>query len=429
MNRVTEKYDSYLNEKYYRVEHESGMEIYIIPKDFAASYGMLTVKYGSADNSFKCADGTERNFPEGIAHYLEHKMFDNADGTDTFEKFAEYGAYCNAYTSYDRTAYLFSATESHNECLVELLRFVFSPYFTAETVEKERSIIEEEIKMGDDSPARQRFYLMAGLMYGHDHPVTADIAGTEESILRITHNDLLECYNAFYVPENMILTLSGVFDPEKVLEICDGCIPQRPASPQKKRIGGKDLFGKRAKGIMQVSKPQFSIGFKDNAEHLRGTELMRRSICVNMVTDILFGESSAFYGELLNTGLADQTDVFFECAGGIAFAYLQGASNDPEKVYALVVDTVKKLKENGISQEEFLRARKGMISDLVGAFNSTEEICELFADCAICGCGISEYSDMLRGILPCELEKAAISLFDENNAVMAVVEDKKQEEI
>ena len=164
MNPFIERYDEYLDERYYYAKHPSGLDIYVFPKDFAVSYGLLTVKYGSFDNRFATKGTTAAFVPEGIAHFLEHKMFDNEDGSDTFEKFAEMGAYCNAYTTFDRTAYMFSSTERHKECLSELLSFVFSPYFTEKTVEKEKGIIAEEIKMGLDNPSPE---LSADIIRSH----------------------------------------------------------------------------------------------------------------------------------------------------------------------------------------------------------------------------------------------------------------------
>ena len=164
MSTFVKKYDEYLDETYYYMKHSSGLDIYVMPKELATSYAMITVKYGSFDNRFAPKGKPMAEMPEGIAHFLEHKLFDNQDGSDTFEKFAEMGAFCNAYTSFDRTAYLFSSTEGHRECLGLLLDFVFSPYFTEESVKKEQGIIAEEINMGLDSPYNRCFHLLTRLL-------------------------------------------------------------------------------------------------------------------------------------------------------------------------------------------------------------------------------------------------------------------------
>lgn len=429
MSSFVKKYDAYLDETYYYMKHHSGLEIYVMPKELATSYAMLTAKYGSFDNRFAKKGAPMTEMPEGIAHFLEHKMFDNEDGSDTFGRFAELGAFSNAYTSFDRTAYLFSSTESHKECLALLLEFVFAPYFTYDSVKKEQGIIAEEIKMGLDSPYNRCFHLLTRLLYT-DHPVCREIAGTEESVQKIDRDMLYACYNTFYSPHNMILTVAGDFTCEDVLSVCQKRLPKG----QHRDFMRGEIAEKRAvrekRGIeyAEVSKPIFSVGFKDDTANRSGAAALRRSLAATMLCDILFGQTSEFYGDMLRTGLADRISSSYMSCRNIGFAYVNGTSDSPEDVYARIMEAINRTKRMGIDRETFLRQKKCMISDLVRSYNSTEEMCELVTDCAIIGCDAFDYAEVLRDIRIEELEFLLCELFDERFAVMGVVDKKKEAE-
>ena len=220
-NQVDKIYSDFLRETFYYVRHKSGLRIVFVPKDFTSYYAMLGVNYGSVDSSFRYGD--ENSFtkvPDGIAHYLEHKMFENEDGTDAFAVFSKNGANANAFTTNNLTAYLFSCTSNFEENLTALLEFVRNPFFTEENVEKERGIIAEEIEMYDDDPYSALHYGMLGLLY-QNHPIKINVAGTVESVGEITPDHLYRCYNAFYRLENMVLSVSGNTDIDSVLRpIC-----------------------------------------------------------------------------------------------------------------------------------------------------------------------------------------------------------------
>ncbi len=429
MSSFVRKYDAYLDETYYFMKHSSGLEIYVMPKALSTSYAMLTAKYGSFDNRFARKGAPMAEMPEGIAHFLEHKMFDNEDGSDTFGKFAELGAFCNAYTSFDRTAYLFSSTERHKECLALLLEFVFAPYFTYDSVKKEQGIIAEEIKMGLDSPYNRCFHLLTRLLYT-DHPVCREIAGTEESVLKIDRDMLYSCYSTFYSPHNMVLTVAGDITCEDVLSVCQKRVPKgqhrdfmRGEVEEKRTVREK-----RGTEYAEVSKPIFSVGFKDDSAKRSGASALRRSLSATMLCDMLFGQTSEFYGEMLRTGLADRISSSYMSCRSIGFAYVNGVSDSPEEVYARIMSAVNSMKRTGIDREAFLRQKKCMISDLVRSYNSTEEICELVTDCALIGCDTFDYAEVLRDIRIEELEFLLCELFDERYAVMGVVDKKKDTE-
>ena len=209
-----------LGERYEIFKHPSGLDIYVFPKKLTTAYAVFGVKYGSIHNSFTLPDGTDSTVPDGVAHFLEHKLFANEDGSDSFEKFSEFGSDANAYTSFNRTAYLFSCTENFEKSLEELLRFVTHPHFTSKNVASEVGIIAEEIKMYDDSPSDRCFYGMLEGMYEH-HSIKRNICGSVESISKITHQTLYDCYNTFYNLNNMVLAVAGNTCIEEVLEVAD----------------------------------------------------------------------------------------------------------------------------------------------------------------------------------------------------------------
>jgi len=429
MSSWVKRYDEYLDETYHYLKHPSGMDIYVMPKELSTSYAMLTAKYGSFDNKFAKKGGATVVMPEGIAHFLEHKMFDNEDGSDTFEKFAELGAFCNAYTSFDRTAYLFSSTESHSECLSLLLDFVFSPYFTDASVKKEQGIIVEEIKMGLDSPYNRCFHLLSRLLFA-EHPVCHEIAGTEESVMQIERDMLQSCYDTFYSPSNMILTVAGDFAPEKVLSVVNKRLPRggqreypRSHVPLRRKIGEK-----RGRERAEISKTIFSVGFRDDITCVSGPRALRRALAATMLSELLFGQTSAFHTEMLESGLADRISASYLNCRDIGFAYVNGICDDPETVYERVIAAINAMKRGGIDRDAFERAKKGMISDLVRSFNSTEEMCELVTDCALIDCDAFDYAQVLKSIGVEELEFLLCELYDERFAAMAVVEKNGNDE-
>ena len=219
MSSFVKKYDAYLDETYYYMKHNTGLEIYVMPKELSTSYAMLTAKYGSFDNRFAKKGAPMTEMPEGIAHFLEHKLFESEDG-DAFTRYSETGASANAYTSFDRTCYLFSCSDRFYDNLYILLDFVTHPYFTEQTVNKEQGIIAQEIKMYDDSPYWRVLFNMLEKMY-YNHPVRVDIAGTVESISKITDKLLYKCYNTFYDLSNMFVCVAGNVKSDEVIDFID----------------------------------------------------------------------------------------------------------------------------------------------------------------------------------------------------------------
>ena len=279
MNNFVTVNNEKLGECYYFHKHKSGLSVYVFPKSFSTTYAILATRYGSLEQTFRIrGEDSFITVPDGVAHFLEHKMFEEEDGSDAFQKFAPFGASANAYTSNDKTAYLFSATENVLPSLEVLLSFVTHPHFTEENVAKEQGIIGQEIDMGLDRPGRRLWYAVYSALY-QKHGIRTDICGTVESISQITPALLYRCYNTFYHPSNMALCLVGDVDPEEVLRTVDGILGEsapieiersRPREP-------KEIAAHRVTVPMAVSRPLFSIGYKDMDVRRTSKEAIRHS--------------------------------------------------------------------------------------------------------------------------------------------------------
>jgi len=277
MSNFILKENKAIDEKYYYTKHKSGLPVYVIPKNHGTGYAVFGTNFGSVDNHYKNGD-KEIVLPDGIAHFLEHKLFENEDGIDTFKKYAEYGASANAYTSSDKTVYLFSATENMMESLEILLDFVTHPYFTPETVKKEQGIIGQELRMYEDIPAMVMEMGLLESLY-EKHNIRIDIGGTVESIAEITADILYKCYNTFYNLHNMALCVCGEVDVEKTLAVADKILKEAPAQKIESLQAEEKpcVFRKKFSRNMQVARPQFEIGIKDTAIPESGEGRMKKS--------------------------------------------------------------------------------------------------------------------------------------------------------
>jgi len=371
-----------LGEKLLFASHSSGLDVYVLPKKgFSKYYAVYATKYGSIDNCFKAAgDETPTTVPDGIAHFLEHKLFEQPDGTNAFDQFSQTGANANAFTSFDVTAYLFSCTDDFYTNLDLLLGFVGTPYFTDENVAKEQGIIAQEIKMYDDDPNwRVYFNLLRGLY--HKFPIKDDIIGTVETISKITPQILNKCYDVFYTPENMLLFLVGDIDENKAAELVEKHVRARgtefdrifPAEPL-------TVVGNQVQKL-QVSAPMFQLGFKDTdpayGAHspLDGAKLLKKKLTAKMAQEALLGKSSALYTTLYEQGLIDDSfgsEVNFERYYG--FTALGGESRDPKAVESAVVEHINEIKRNGFDSADIARVKKMFKGGFLRRFNSIEGI-------------------------------------------------------
>ncbi len=413
-----------LNESCEVLEHESGLRIYICKKkDFKSSYAVFGTKYGSVDNGF-IVDSKPVVIPEGTAHFLEHKLFESEDG-DAFSRFSETGAYANAYTSFDRTCYLFSCSGRFYDNLEILLDFVTHPYFTAKTVEKEQGIIGQEIRMYDDSASWRVLFNMLEAMY-EKHPVKTDIAGTVESIAKITDVTLYDCYKTFYDPSNMFLCIAGDVDSEKIIEAVNKAIPMsRGISFKRPEINEPEgIIKSEVTQSLEVGLPMFCLGFKERC--CEGAERSSYEVLASeMLIELISGEISPLYKALTNEGLInDEFSGEYFTGRGYAVTMFSGESREPKTVRNRVVAEIKKFKENGIDREHFEAIRRTMYGSMIRQFNSVSSIGSLLVSCAVNNDSVFEGFDILRNMTVEDVERR-LELLEEDKMVLSVI-DKKE---
>ncbi|MED4728095.1 pitrilysin family protein [Aneurinibacillus migulanus] len=378
----TKRYER-LNETLYHEQLDNGLEVYILPKSgFSKTYATFTTRYGSIDNEFQ-APGKERlKVPDGIAHFLEHKMFEEEEG-DVFAEFAAHGASANAFTSFDRTAYLFSSTQDVERNVETLLNFVQKPYFTDENVEKEKGIIGQEIRMYDDD-ADWRVYFGLIANYYHNHPVKIDIAGTVESISKITKDLLYECYETFYHPSNMLLFIVGAVEPEKMMELVRKNQAKKAydkQAPIERFYPDEPTTVARQRSIVHlpVGIPKCLFGFKDKQVGLTGEELLKREVATEILLDILFSPSSDLYQKLYDAGLINSgfgADYSGEPQYG--FSIIGGDTKDPDALISMVNTELKNVLTQGLDEEAFTLSKKKKTGEFLRALNSVEFIANSF---------------------------------------------------
>ena len=350
-----------LGERVYEAKLSNGLTVQIIPKDgFTKTHAFFAVNYGSMDTRFSL-DGMEYVTPEGVAHYLEHKMFDMPNG-NAMQMFSEFGGSPNAFTSYDMTAYYVSCTDHVKENLKILLEYVSTPYFTKESVEKERGIIAQEIRMYEDSADSCVFENLFAAMFSH-HPVRNPIAGTVESIADITDETLYQCYRAFYTPDNMILCVVGDVDPQMVFDLAEEVVPKGHAAPCRNYGNPESMVPKtpRIEKAMEISMPMFSLGFKTEPP-AGGADSMRQEIIGELAAEILMGESSSLYTRLYEENLIDSGfSAGYEGVKGACLLTASGDSRDPDAVRNAILEEAHRLKKEGLDPDLFLRLKRSAI--------------------------------------------------------------------
>ena len=412
-----------VGDQYYQIDHPTGLKIFVYPKENSNStYAVFGTKYGSVDTCFKRSDEQDTcTVPEGIAHFLEHKLFESEEG-DAFSRYAKTGASANAYTSFDMTCYLFSCTENVYESLEILLDFVQSPYFTKETVEKEQGIIGQEIRMYDDDPNwRVMFNLLCALY--HNHPVRIDIAGTTESIAEITPELLYRCYHTFYNLNNMVLCVAGNVDVDKVLELCNKMLKDNPPVTVEKTFAEepKDIVTPYVEQKLSVSVPLFQLGFKEDvtAERKSTKEL----VATEILLDVLASESSPLFRRMLDNDLINESSFGYELFEGPGYASVlfSGESRKPKETAEVIFEEIAKLKETGIAAEDFTRTQKAIYGRNVAALNSSENIANSMASLYFAGRELFNYLDQIATITLDEVNDALGRLLNRDRAALSVV--------
>jgi predicted Zn-dependent peptidase len=369
----------HLNEILYVEKLTNGLTIRILPKPgFQKTYAVFSTRYGSVDNHFQLSDGTEKTVPDGIAHFLEHKMFEEPEG-DVFSRFADQGASANAFTSFDRTSYLFSATDHIEDNILTLLNFVQNPYFTDENVAKEKGIIGQEINMYRDHPDWRVYYGLIESMYSQ-HPIHIDIAGTIDSIAKIDKEMLYACHETFYHPGNMTFFVVGGVDPEKIIKLIRDNQEQKTFSTytEVSRIfpdEPNEVQEKQRINKLPVSLPKCLFGFKEKVTYMDPEEVLYRELSTKLLFDLLFSPSSEVYQTLYDENLiTDQFGYEYQANTQYAFSVIGGESRDPDLLLARIKELVLPLMVNGFDQASFDRCKKKRIGNYLRVLNSPEAI-------------------------------------------------------
>lgn len=371
-----------LDEALYRKILPNGLTVCVVPrKGFTKHLAYFVTDYGSIHTEYTL-DGQEIQSPAGVAHYLEHKMFDLPGDRDVSAEFAALGAMTNAFTSYDMTAYYFSCTENFEDCLRLLLEFVSTPYFTEESVEKERGIIDQEIGMNEDAPDSVVFENLMQTMY-HRHPIRVPILGTSETIREITPEVLYDCHRAFYAPGNMLLCVVGDVEPEAVVRVAREQLGE-DAKPvgKKHKDWQEDMTCPKAEvtARMEVAMPMFSLAFK--CEPLgTGEDAIREEMVADLAAEALFGESSELYLKLYEQGIIDSSfGGGFETIDGCAMLLCSGDSENAPAVREAILSQVEILLKNGLPEEDFLRMKRSALGRRIRDLDSFDATC--FRICA-----------------------------------------------
>jgi len=412
-----------LGERYTRIDHSSGLTLLLCPMvGFSSAYALFATKYGSVDSCFKTGlDDDFTQVPAGIAHYLEHKMFESEQG-DAFARYAATGANANAYASFDRTAYLFSCSDHFAESLDILLDFVTDPYFTEQTVEKERGIIAQEIKMYDDSPEWRVFFNMLGAMY-HENPVRVDIAGTVESIAEIDEKLLYRCYNTFYNLRNMVLCVAGGFDPDTVVKAADRILkPAGELKVERRKFHEPSTVRERkVEQVLPVAQPLFHIGFKGVAGASEAQNLYHQTLD-ELLVEIIAGEASPLYRHLYDQGLINQTFSGEAMASrDYALCFFAGESRDPEQVHVQLVQEIERLKLEGIPEEVFRRCQKALYGRYMSMYGNVNAVAGLMLTCHFAGIEMYELLDVIANATLGGLQDRMLQSFDTDKCSISVV--------
>ncbi len=413
-------FDSPLGHSYVKAVLPSGLKIYIIEKSqYNSAHAIFGTHYGSIDTRFSKNGGKVIDVPEGIAHFLEHKLFESEDG-DAFTRFAKTGAYANAYTSFDRTCYLFSCSDRFDENLDILLDFVQSPYFTAQTVQKEQGIIGQEIRMYDDNPGWRVLFNLLSVMYPK-HPVHIDIAGTVESIAEIDDQLLYQCYETFYNPSNMFICIAGNVDTDHVLKKIESGIHDRIPVQIERGEFNDDTPVTEHNVIQQldVAIPMFCYGYKQKINTPERS--LKTRICVSLLLELLCGEASPLYARLTRMGLInDEFDAEYFTGHGYAAILFSGESNDPEQVAKEISKEIASLRENGIDKKLFSAAKCCLYGNAIRRFDSVEAMASQLTECAMSDFELFEELKLLKSVTVEDVVKR-LKLFDDDNTVLSQI--------
>lgn len=410
---MKKRYYELIDETVYEAQMDNGLKVFIIPKPgFQKTFVTYTTQFGSLDSKFKPLGSDEFvTVPDGVAHFLEHKLFEKEEG-DLFTDFAEDNAQVNAFTSFDRTSYLFSATSNVESNILRLMNMVETPYFTEATVEKEKGIIAEEIKMYQEQPGYKLMFNTLRAMY-KQHPVKVDIAGSVESIYEITKDDLYICYETFYHPSNMVMFVVGNVDPERIHDLVRDHEAKREltAQPEIVRDSLEEPEAVQQTKVveeMNIQIPRLMLGFKNVLQQASKEVFMKRDIEMTFFFEMVLGEETDFYQNLLIEGLIDDTFGYqFVLEPSYSFSLITSSTPDPDKLKSLLLDELKAKVGNLEDEEAFELLKKQFIGEFISSLNSPEYIANQYTKLYFEGVSLFNMLDIVDSITLESINEAA----------------------
>lgn len=414
-----------VGETMYHEKLENGLNVFVFPKpEFQKGYAFFATNYGGMDMRF-CLDGEWHNTPAGVAHYLEHKMFDTEEG-NALQDLAANGASPNAFTSNAITGYYFDSTEKFEDNLRILLSFVSVPWFTKESVDKEQGIIGQEIGMIEDDPDWKVFMNLMAALY-KNHPVRVSVAGSVESISHITAGTLYACHKAFYDPANMVLCVAGPVEPDRICEVAREILPKEAGPIAVKDYGekeGPEAAQALVEERMEVSAPLFQLGYKGDAP-INGEERLRQQLVGELALEVLLGSSTPLYAKLYREGLINQEFSYgYECYPGCAFLAAGGESKNPEAVRMAVADEAARIGREGVDPKLWERVKKGVYGNKVRGLNSFENLCIGQAQAFFAGSNFLRFAEVFDTITKKEAEELIENWVRPERTALSVVRAK-----
>ena len=416
--------NSKVREKLYIEKLENGLTVMIIPKKgIQKKYIIWGTNYGSNDSTFIVPGETEiTEVPKGVAHFLEHKMFEQENAKNSLDVLTALGVNANAYTTNNHTAYLYECTDNFYEALDEFMDYVQHPYFTDENVEKEKGIIGQEIMMYDDYPDWKVYLNALECMY-YKNPVKLDITGTIETISHIDKDILYKCYNTFYNPSNMVMVVAGDFEPEKLLEEINKRLVNNKSNGEIKRIyedEPREIAKEKAEQNMEVSKPLFAIGIKDVPPEQR--EKVKKHISIEIILNLLLGASSELYKKLYDMGNCYSVpSIEYEFDKTYAHILITGKSSNPDELYKMFKEQITKFIDAGINEQDFERTRKMIYGEYVKEYNDVTDIARMFLSDYFKGINSFDYLEEINTINVEYLNQVLKDVFNEKNMILSVV--------
>ncbi len=416
-----------LNERVFRHTCGNGLALFVVPKKgFAKSYAFFATQYGGMDMNFSL-NGERKETPAGIAHYLEHKMFDTEQG-NALQELAKLGAEPNAFTSDAITGYYFESTEHFEESLRILLSFVSVPYFTEESVAKEQGIIGQEIRMIEDNPNWQVYSNLLKGLY-ENHPARIPVAGSVESVAEITAQTLYDCHHAFYDPSNMALCVVGDVDAERILEIAEEVLPESSHPEIQRDYGAEEALHAAmplVEAEMEVSLPLFLCGYKC-APSLQGEEYARQELIGSMACDILFGESSPLYNRLYAEGVINgEFGGGYDLLPGVSFVVVGGESTDPKKVHEEILKEAARIVKEGVDEMLYQQIRKATYGSLLRSMNSFESIAVGSVEAYFRGCDYFCFPEIFETVDKADIEAFIAQYIVSDGAVLSIIHPKAE---